>query len=170
MKAARYEFAEGARFQPGANKADPNLVGQHLDLLRQQFKGELTPPDVVTDARNPNSPLHPFFEWDDTAAAEAHRLSQARGLIRAVVAVYVSEDKPATRMKAFVHIPEPGAEHYRDAVHALSQDRTRAMVLERALAELVAWKKRYRELTEFAELVEVIDRIGKDLPKAAPRG
>jgi len=98
MKIAAYEFAEGARFQAGA-ATDPAAVGAHLDLLRKQQKGELTPSDVVNDARNPNSPLHSFFEWSDSVAAEQYRLSQARGLIRAVVAVYVSETKPAVRQR-----------------------------------------------------------------------
>lgn len=163
MKAARFEFAEGARFQPGAGKADPNEVGKHLELLRQQEKGELTPQDVLKDARNPNSPLHSFFEWSDGEAAEQYRLQQARGLIRAVVAIYVSEDKPAVRQKYFVHVPEVGTPHYREATHALSQTRTREMVLRRAYDELVQWRKRYADLSEFAALVDVIDQIGENL-------
>lgn len=167
MKAAKFEFSEGARFQPGAAKdADPNVVGQHLDLLRQQHKGEITPPDVLADARNPNSPLHSFFEWDDGEAAEQYRLQQARGLIRAVVAVYVSDDKPAVRQKAFVHIREGDTPHYRDTAQAMSQTKTREIVLRRAWEELQSWKRRYRDLSEFAELVEVIDQTAQRLPAA----
>lgn len=161
MRIAKFEFSEGARFQAGAAKdADANAVGQHLDLLRKQEKGELTPQDVLKDARNPNSPLHPFFEWSDSEAAEQYRLQQARGLIRAVVAVYVSDDKPAVRTKMFVHIPEGETSHYREATHAMSQTRTRELVLQRAWAELVQWKRRYSELEEFARIVPVIDEIG----------
>ena len=61
MKIAGFEFAEGARFQKGAIQ-NATLVGQHIELLRQQQKGELTPEDVLSDARNHNSPLHSFFE------------------------------------------------------------------------------------------------------------
>ncbi len=164
MRVAGYEFSEGARFQAGASQ-DPKVVGEHLDLLRKQQHGELTPEDVVADARNPNSPLHSFFEWDDSAAAEQYRLQQARGLIRAVVAIYVREDKPAVRTKAFVHINEPGAPHYREAGHAMSLTKTRKMVLQRAWQELQAWRKRYRDLQEFSELFDVIDDVEKHLPK-----
>ncbi|MCA0425033.1 MAG: hypothetical protein LCH61_17250 [Proteobacteria bacterium] len=160
MKIARYEFAEGARFQAGSDRTNPNAVGEHLELLRKREHGELTPEDVVADARNPNSPLHQFFEWDDSEAAQQHRLGQARGLIRAVVAIYVSEDKPAVRTKAFIHISEPGAPHYREASHALSMQKTRDMVLQRAWGELMQWKRRYQDLAEFAELVPVIKQIG----------
>lgn len=161
MKIAGYEFADGARFQPGAHK-DPKLVGEHLEFLRKKFHGELTPEDVLEDAKSHNSPLHSFFEWDDTEAARNYRLQQARGLIRSVVAIYTQPDKPAVRAKAYVHINEPSAPHYRETSHAMSQAKTRAMVLQRAMNELKAWKDRYRDLEEFAALVRVIDAMEVD--------
>lgn len=164
MRIAGFEFSEGARFQPGAVQ-DAKSVGEHLELLRKQCKGELTPKDVVDDARHDNSPLHSFFEWDDSVAAEAHRLGQARGLIRAVVAVYVSDDQPAVRQKAYVHIAEPQAPHYRELTHAMSLKKTREMVLQRAWRELQAWKNRYRDLKEFSALVDVIEEVEQKLPK-----
>lgn len=163
MRIAGFEFAEGSRFQPGAH-ADPKVVGEHIEFLRQQCKGELTPEDIIEDAKHGDSPLHSFFEWDDGAAAHQHRLKQARHLIRAVVAVYVSEDKPAVRQRAYVHIAEPSAPHYREASHAMSQEATRKMVLQRAWRELQAWRQRYKDMKEFAELVEVIDETAKKLP------
>lgn len=167
MKIGGFEFAEGARFQPGAPH-DPKTakaVGEHLELLRQQCHGELTPKDVLDDARHDNSPLHPFFEWDDGEAAEQYRLQQARGLIRSVVAIYVSDDKPAVRQRAYIHVPEAGAQHYRETSHAMSQTKTRKLVLERAWRELQAWRKRYADLKEFASLVEAIDDAEKVVRK-----
>lgn len=168
MRIAGFELSEGARFQPGAVK-DAEAVGQHLELLREKCKGELTPEDVLADAKHDNSPLHSFFEWSNTKAAHQYRLQQARGLIRAVVAVYVSPDKPAIRHKAFVHISEPGANHYRETTHALSQKKTREMVLRRAWDELQQWRRRYADLKEFADLVPVIDETVKKLSKSLRR-
>lgn len=165
MKIAGFEFTEGARFQKGAIQ-NATLVGQHIEMLRKEQHGELTPEDVLKDARNPNSPLHTFFEWDDNAAAEQHRLHQARGLIRSVVAIYVSEDKPAVRARAYVHIAEGETSHYRESGHAMSQAKTRKIVLQRAFKELQAWRQRYADLKEFAELFEVVDETIKALPKA----
>lgn len=167
MKIAGFEFAEGSRFQQGAN-IDANVVGRHIEMLREKFKGELTPQDILDDARHDNSPLHNFFEWNDSAAAEQYRLQQARGLIRAVVAIYTREDegKPAVRTKAYVHINEPSAPHYREASHAMSQAKTRKLVLDRAWNELKAWKSRYKHLEEFAGLIRVIDVIDTDFPKS----
>lgn len=165
MRIAGFEFSEGARFQPGAMK-DAKAVGEHLELLRKQCKGELTPEDVLADAKHDNSPLHSYFEWNDSEAAHQHRLSQARGLIRSVVAIYVDEEKkkPAVRAKAYVHVPEPSAPHYREASHAMSQAKTRQMVLQRAWRELQAWKARYKDLKEFSDLFEVIDEVQRHIP------
>lgn len=158
MRIAGFEFSEGARFQPGAHR-DANAVGRHLEMLRQKFKGEITPQDVLDDAKNPNSPLHSFFEWSDSEAAQQYRLQQARGLIRAVVAVYTSDDAPAQRQKAYVHIADNQAPHYRETTHALSQKKTRELVLKRAWQELQQWKARYKDLAEFARLVGVIEAL-----------
>lgn len=165
MKIAGYEFSDGARFQSGAvqNAAE---VGKHLELLRLQCKGELTPQDVLADAKNNNSPLHSFFEWDEGAAAEQYRLQQARGLIRSVVAIYTDDTQPAVRTRAYVHIAEPSAPHYREAGHAMSQKKTRDMVLQRAWRELQAWRRRYADLKQLSDLFECIDEKAKRLTKS----
>lgn len=169
MKIAGFEFVDGARFQSGAvQKAQE--VGTHLDLLRQRHKGELTPKDVLDDAKNHNSPLHSFFEWNDGEAAEQYRLQQARGLIRSVVAIYISEEKPAVRTRAYVHIKESGASHYRETTHAMSQKATRDQVLRQAWQELNNWRRRYTHLNEFAKLFEAADEVAKDLPDQVKEG
>jgi hypothetical protein len=165
MQIAKYEFTEGCRLQAGAKLDDADAVGQHLEMLREKCKGELTPADVVSDARNHNSPLHSFFEWDESAAAEQWRLQQARGLIRAVVAVIVDNEQPARRMQAFVHVPESGAPHYRATDHAMSQERTRDMILRQAWKEYRSWKKRYEHLEELADLFKAEDKVLKRVPQ-----
>ena len=169
MRVGGYEFAEGARFQSGA-VLNAKEVGEHLEILRQQHKGELTPQDVLADAKNHNSPLHSFFEWDEGAAAEQWRLQQARGLIRAVVAIYVDDKRPAVRTRAYVHINEPSAPHYRETGHAMSQAGTREMVLKRAWKELQAWRKRYADLKAFSNLFDCIEETAKTLPKEVREG
>ena len=160
MRIAGYEFTDGARFQKGARQ-NPEAVGQHLELLRKKYKGELTPQDVIDDARNNNSPLHSFFEWTDSKAAEQYRLQQARGLIRSVVAIYVNDEKPAVKQRAFVHIPEAGTPHYRETSHAMTLTKTRNLVLQQAWRELQGWRKKYADLQEFSSLVEVIDELAE---------
>lgn len=166
MRIAGFEFAEGSRFQAGEHP-DADAVGAHIEMLREKFKGELTPEDVLEDAKHGNSPLHSFFEWSDTEAARQYRLQQARGLIRSVVAIYTRDDAPAVKTRAYVHINEPGTPHYREASHAMSLSKTRDMVLLDALNELLTWQKKYKDLIEFAGLFEAVQQIKLQL-KAPP--
>jgi hypothetical protein len=59
-----------------------NLVAAELHQLERE--GRLLPGDVVDRARPPDSPLHQFFEWDESEAAEQYRRIQAARLIRSV--------------------------------------------------------------------------------------
>src|SRR5574343_617559 len=53
-----------------------------LRRIASRNKGILRPDDVVSEAANPESPLHDQFEWDDAKAAQLHRVDAARRLIR----------------------------------------------------------------------------------------
>ena len=59
-------------------------VAKELREIARQNGSRLHPPDVVNAARDPDSVLHSHFTWDDTEAAEQHRLWQARQLIATV--------------------------------------------------------------------------------------
>jgi hypothetical protein len=73
----------------------------------QDERGGLDPRAVVEDAKNPESPLHTYFEWDTEKAAESYWLIQARSLIRSVRLV-VSEEKISLSTIAYVRDPEKG--------------------------------------------------------------
>jgi hypothetical protein len=167
MNIDKFEFAEGVRLQKGASTDDEaaGRVGHHIELLRAKHGGQLTPEIIVDDARHDNSPLHDYFEWSDGEAARQFRLQQARGLIRSVVAVYSQPEQPQVRARAYVHISEP-VPHYLEVSEAMSDATTRAKVLKRALGELIAWKKRYKDLNEFAGFIHVIDKIDEDFPNS----
>jgi len=70
--------------------APPPAVREAIAELEQ--RGRLSPADVVETARDPASPLHHCFDWDDSTAAESWRLEQARRLIRSVRVVVIHED------------------------------------------------------------------------------
>lgn len=99
---------------------------------------------VVDAARDPESPLHSAFEWDDSIAAEAHRRTQARGLIKryqmTVVTqsvtfsapMYVEAPKPAGSTAAYVQIDKVQSEDRREV--ALRELRRARSHLESAVA------------------------------------
>lgn len=82
--------------------ARPDIAAE-LERLREP-DGLLLPEKVVAAARQPTSPLHSYFEWDESKAAEQFRLIQARNLIRAVVTIQPSAEGPITT-RAYVSLP-----------------------------------------------------------------
>jgi hypothetical protein len=75
MLRSEYAWRDGARLQRGARVA-AQVVGERLERLRAAASGELTPDRVVTDARDPGSPLHTLFEWCESEAAHQYRLER----------------------------------------------------------------------------------------------
>ena len=63
--------------------AKQRSVDQALSALNEAH-GRLTTDIVLEAATNADSPLHKMFEWDDSTAAHAHRIWQARKLIKSV--------------------------------------------------------------------------------------
>lgn len=178
MEIKAFDFMPNSRFQKGADTSNPDAVGKHLELIRQKTGGKLQPEDVVDDAKNPNSPLHSFFEWDDTAAAHEHRLKQARSLIRTVVAVY-KENPKSEPVRAYIHVrpsPTPSSSgsatvddkpYYTEVTKALSIPSTRRAILMRAKADLEAWQKRYKDLKELADIVVKVEALALEIESKA---
>lgn len=65
-------------------------------------KGGLDVEDILRIARDPGSPLHRYFDWNDTTAAEAWRREQAGTLIRRVRIVRSDSTGNTYRVRAFV--------------------------------------------------------------------
>lgn len=79
-------------------------VKARLEAIEAEKDGRLTPNAVLEDAAERDSPLHDFFEWDDSKAGHAYRLDQARTLIKSVMVVVVTETKRVTSV-AYVRDP-----------------------------------------------------------------
>lgn len=78
-----YQWKDGSRIT-----ADAQAVGQEIAEIGK----EITARDVVNKARVKATALHECFEWDDTAAADEYRLTQAREVMRSLVFVQEPED------------------------------------------------------------------------------
>ena len=103
----KYAWRPGSRVSIDADKA-----GRELARI-EKAEGELTPTAVLDRARSANSSLHGHFEWDDSIAAEQHRLSQAGELIRSItVDVTRSNIEPTKTVRAFVSVERPTGRSY----------------------------------------------------------
>lgn len=135
-----------------AKMAQAQVIGDALDEIRLARGGELQPMNVVDAARDPKHALHPHFEWDDSVAAEAFRLDQARSIIRIVRIADDSLDEGSAR--AFISIASDKGVSYRSLDEVKRSSDLRAAVLAGAERDLDAFQRRYRELKEICALVE----------------
>lgn len=151
----RYTWRPGSRVS-----LDPERAGREMEDVRRQNGGALTPEALLARARSQNSATHDYFEWDDTVAAEKHRLSQAGDLIRAIaIDVSRSNVEPPQPIRAFVSVERQGERSYTSTVHALSDKDLRKQVLEQAWADLEAWRQRHADLVEFARVFSAMDQV-----------
>ena len=149
----RYAWRPGSRIS-----LDPEKAGRELENIRQTHGGELTAADVLTRARSANSALHDHFEWDDTKAAEQHRLTQAGELIRSItVDITHSNVEPPRQVRAFVSVERETGRSYTSTLHSMSDKELRRQVLESAWRELLAIRQKYAGLEELARVFAAID-------------
>lgn len=138
-------------------KLDPQAAGEELERLRVWNNGRLESPAVVDASRDPGSPLHSYFEWNDTRAAERYREEQAGYLIR-MITIEVAPEEDRTPIRAFVSVKRDEDRSYTSTVHALADPELRTQVVAQAFKELEAWRKRHAELVEFAAIFATIDQ------------
>lgn len=146
------------RWKPGSQAAlDAQIAGEELERIRIENEGRLEAHDVVEVARSSNSPLHKAFEWNDERAAYAHRIEQAKYLIRSIEVRIEEPEAPARAVRAFVSVSEQDERSYTSIEDALSSPMLREQVLRRAWGELESWRERHAELVEFAKVFSAID-------------
>jgi hypothetical protein len=153
----KYKASDGARL----NDSQAARYGSRITHLKEK-KGFVTPEIVINDAKNPKSPLHDYFDWNDREAAESWRIEQAKYLIRHIVVTIINDDKPETIRQFYsitpttdMHTDSPKVYVTLDDV--LSNVDTRKEVIAYALRELEGWKARYKQYSELSGLIEILE-------------
>jgi hypothetical protein len=136
---------------PGARISDgqAQIAGERFVELKEE-RGELTAEAVIEDAQPEDSPIHPFFEWDDCAAAEKYRREQARHLLRSV-AIIIERPNGAPSLVRLFHArrgPDEGEARTRYVtVFEAQEDATDgAAILEEARRDFLQLLHKYRML------------------------
>lgn len=133
-------------------------------ILKANFPhGELTPPQVLAFARPKSSPIHEYFDWDDSEAAESWRFHQARQLITCIVVEI--RGTQYRKYTAPVYIEETKKRSYVEINVARSSPEIWEQVLQRALNELELWKAKYEHLKELKPIMKAIDKELKNAKK-----
>lgn len=143
------------------------LEKAELEKIRSADPEKLLRPAAVLEAaRDGASPLHAHFEWDDTAAAEKHRLAQARELVRVVVTFLPQVNR---NVRAYVSLPsERGPSGgYRNTVEVLDDAAMRRELLAAARRELAAFSKKYAVLQEVSAVIAAAKPLIETAKKTA---
>jgi hypothetical protein len=135
-----YFAAEGSRF----SNADAKIIGPVLESLAAEGN-ELTARGIVDIAHSTNSPLHPYFEWDDASAADQFRLGQAQIMMRSIrVKTLDGETKPVSRAFRVAAPPEPPVPRENRSFKALhGESALAAQTMAAAHAEMQAFRSKY---------------------------
>jgi hypothetical protein len=151
----------------GLSAKQSEVVGKELSLIQKEHS-VITPKVVVESARPKDSPLHQYFEWDNSEAAEKYREWQARFLICSVY-IIASDEKDAQAIRAFVNVLEEDKGDLEDpfitgrGYVAITSMATRQsyqiQVLDYARAQLLGWRKRFGNYKEFFGVVSAIDQL-----------
>ena len=141
------------------HKVKAQDVGECFERLENRH-GTLTPELIVKEAKKPRSILHSLFEWDDAKAAAEHRLTQARYYLRMLVVVTEIEDDEPIITNAYVSLDNNKI--YDNITNIMVDDTKRARLLAKALAELVAFQKKYGELEALAEIFKEVTKVIAD--------
>ena len=139
---------------PGIMQVDAQTAGNELQRIYERY-GVIDPEVVVLESESPSAPLHSCFEWDDEKAAHKYRITQAQGIIRAIVAVDERQENPDTR--AFVSVQS----EYHPVSVVIQNPEKRDVLLQNALNELHWFEKKYNSLCELSGVFSAIKEVIK---------
>lgn len=151
-------------------KAKPNSTFDDNDAttigiyLEDAFPdGKFTPHDIVRLAKPKQSPIHKYFEWDDSNAAALYRIRQARKLITCFVITIDDVEVPGY-VSVSAEVTGDDTRQYLNTKQAVKDDNIWESILLEAYKGLISWKSRYEQFSQLHELkpaYKAIDAIGE---------
>lgn len=139
---------------------DPVQAHKAIEEVRDR-DGCVTDDSVVDAARPQESPIHNWFEWDDSSAAIEYRRQQARNLIGALEVRYEESDKTPVRVyqvqkKSTNKSNERTA--YSTTEEVLSDPECRDRLIADAIRDAMAFRRKFRMLHELDQVMQSIDK------------
>jgi len=144
--------------------------------IAEKHGGTVTPEILLAEAKRKASPLHGFFCWDNTEAADRYRKIQAAEMIRRVKVTITRPDETALRIRAFVNVHEPqpadGDEPddidryginirprgiYVNVQDALRIEDYRSQMITQCKRDVEAFRQKYSALSEAARILDAME-------------
>jgi hypothetical protein len=154
---------------------ETNAVTTRMDVARdvlykiaEKSGGVISPRSVIEVAKSEDHPLHDYFLWDDTAAANRYRLNQAALLIRRIKIDIIKPAREPKNIKIETTREFPSLSKLRGKENAgsyvalekvMTNDGMKSDLIETAKQELIAIKKKYQTLVEFTKVWQAIDSL-----------
>jgi hypothetical protein len=144
-------------------------IREELLNIAREHRGIIQPSIVVAKARDARSPLHSCFEWDNSKAAEAFRLEQARGLIRTYVTVISEENHPQDVFVSLSTDRKTGG-GYRILADVINDGDMKKILLKDALDEMIYFTNKYNRLQELSSVIEAMNKVIATVKKMKRKG
>lgn len=140
----------------GYSLATMRLISRELKKIREKY-GAITADNVLEVAREPEHPLHRFFDWDDRSAAEKFRRQQATQMITRVVVSSTEGGKERT-FRAFLGVDRNAQREYLPVAEVMSDEELRAQVVAEMKNDLEAMRRRYETYAFLAGAVAAVKK------------
>ncbi len=130
-------------------------------LDRLASKQKLSAAALVEEGEDPKSPLHRAFDWNDETAAHAHRLHQARMLIREYTVLVQVTPGDTSNVRAYVNVSHTGdvAGTYEHRSSVVSDADKRAALLDQVLSQIERTLILNADLAELDPVVEAVQGV-----------
>lgn len=143
------------------SKEEAQIAYNRIVSLSQDRKyHSVTTKAVVADARQPSSPLHKYFEWNNGRAAARFRLEQARDLLQAVY-ITVQVKGGAVTVRAFEAVVRPGSGDRVFAPHEAVKNNPnlRLQAVRAVLSLMESCVDKCRDYEETLPIAQVFDKV-----------
>ena len=146
-----------------------------VKALAEKNGGTITPEIVLEEAKRKASPLHAFFCWDNTKAANEYRKIQAAVIIRRIKVTYTPSEGISVRVRAFVNVVEPNDDStddiadddesapgrqrgiyvgFEDAMHF---DNYKDQVIRQCKRDVESFRSKYAAISEASKIIAAMD-------------
>jgi hypothetical protein len=148
-----------------------SLAYKVIEQNRKENGGNIDLDRLVEHSKPKDAPLHNAFDWNDKEIGHKWRRQQARYIVRNIEVV---DDKLPTPYRAYESVTvdtiEPESKQqsnprhvYRSTAEIMRSESGRAQLLQNAIRDIYAFKKKYAMLSELSILIQTMDGTLDDL-------
>lgn len=136
-------------------------AGTELQRIEQKH-GEITPRILLDESTPEDAVMHPCYEWDDEKAADKYRLWQSRNILSCLVVTYERQEEPEPKkieVRAYQNVSDERNGRFISIDKVLESTTTKTIMLQNAMKELGAFRKKYGDLLELSSVFAAIDEL-----------